>query len=215
VVEVIKIDDQPIAATFFNEVSRLTEFITPNALEVKDLYHHLTDGINTSRDRILACWHWVAADVKYVKAVRAKIWVEGRSSAQSDLWQLPSMAIMTRVGNCANKAFLLASLLRNELPPNDVYCVLGNLHNGVAGGHAWVQLDLDGEQYTMESTMPTAPPLIPIHQAVRYEAVHFFNDMEVHAVEGRTQLVPFAECYSTWLESYLNWAYINRQRMER
>lgn len=208
---VIKIDDQPIAATFFNEVKNLTDFITPDALEVKDLYRQLTAGINSSRERILACWKWVAADVKYVKFVRGRIWIYGRSSVQKDYWQSPSMVIMTRVGNCANKSFLLASLLRNELPSGQVFCTLGNLYNGKPGGHAWVQLNLDDEWYTMESTMPTAPPLVPIAQTKRYEAVHFFNDDNVQAVTGRTQMIPFTNCYSTWLSDYLNWAYIERQ----
>ena len=393
---VIKIDDQPIAATFFGEVNTLTDFITPSALEVQDLYHRLTEGIATNKERVLACWRWVAAEVKYVRFVKGKIWIDGKSSVQDDLWQTPSMIIATRIGNCliegtkiltiengkynirrieelsnfknisvvsynwekgkvefkpilnwfnngtrevinarfnngeiigatpehrffhngneikletalsghanlhnirqilarplwyryeptshgagihplpkhlmieyknpsygrmdgypdlghlklkeilgvtrapvydievsdnhnfmlangtlvhncANKSFLLTSLLRNELPSSEVYCVLGNLHNGKPGGHAWVQLGLDNEQYTMESTMPTAPPLIPISQAVRYEAVHFFNDESVYAVEGRTQLVPFTNCYSTWLSDYLNWAYIERQRRQ-
>jgi hypothetical protein len=110
------------------------------------------------------------------------------------------------------KSFLLTSLLRNELPPEQVYCTLGNLYNGKPGGHAWVSLKLDGQEYFMESTTPTAPPLVPASAATRYEPVHYFNDVSVLAVEGRTQMVPMSHCYSTWLSDYLNWAYIQSQR---
>lgn len=116
------------------------------------------------------------------------------------------------VHNCAVKSFLLASLLRNELPPDHIYVALGNLYNGKAGGHAWVKLILEEGEYYMESTMPTAPPLVPAVAADRYEAVHYFNDEKVFAVEGRTQLVPFTACYSDWLASYLHWAYIEGNR---
>lgn len=211
-VNLVPIDDQPIAAGLWGEGSWLSDFITPDALDVQALHQQITEGINDSKERIIACWKWVASQVKYVKFVKARMWVNGRSSAQNDYWQLPSLTIQTRVGNCAVKSFLLCSLLRNELPAEQVYCTLGNLYNGKPGGHAWLKLNLDDEQFYMESTMPTAPPLVPIAAAKRYEAVHYFNDKSVHAVEGATQVLPYTMCYSTWLSEYLNWAYIENQR---
>ena len=138
--------------------------------------------------------------------------MNGRSSVQRDYWAPPSLTIQTRVGNCAVKSFLLCSLLRNELPADGVYCTLGNLYNGKVGGHAWCTLKLDDGEYVMESTMPTAPPLVPIGAATRYEAVHYFNDKSTYAVDGKTQILPYTLCYSTWLSDYLNWAYIQEQR---
>ena len=52
---IIEIDDQPIDATFFGEVRRLTDWITPGALEVQELFRHLTENITSTRDRITAC----------------------------------------------------------------------------------------------------------------------------------------------------------------
>jgi transglutaminase-like putative cysteine protease len=210
--EIIPIDDQPMAATFFGEVRRLTDFITPDALEVQELHKKLTEGMNNSIDKITACWKWVASQVKYVEFVRGRLWIGNKVSVQNDLWPPPETTIRTRVGNCAVKSFLLASLIRNELPPDQVYCALGNLYNGKPGGHAWVSLNLAGQEYVMESTTPTAPPLVPASMAKRYEAVHYFNDSEVFAVEGKTQMIPMTACYSTWLTDYLNWAYIESQR---
>lgn len=208
----VQIDDQPIAATFFGEGRWLTDFITPDALEVQELYEKLTKGLSNTIDKITACWKFVTSQIQYVKFVQGKLSINGKTSVQNDLWTLPEMTIHTRVANCAVKSFLLTSLIRNILSPDSVYCVLGNLHNGVPGGHAWVGLNLPDGEYVMESTMPTSPTILPVSAAKRYEAVHYFNDAQVFAVEGKTLMTPFAACYSTWLSDYLNWAYIENQR---
>lgn len=210
--KIIVIDDQPMDAAFFGEVRRLTDFITPDALEVQNLYKSLTGGISDTIGRITACWKWVANQVKYVEFVKGKLTINGKTSIQNDLWTLPEITIKTKVANCAVRSFLLTSLLRNELSSDQVYCTLGNLYNGKPGGHSWVTLRLSGEEDIMESTTPTVPPRVPASAADRYEAVHHFNDKIVLAVEGKTQLVPMTYCYSTWLSDYLNWAYIESQK---
>ena len=116
------------------------------------------------------------------------------------------------VHNCANKAFLLASLLRNEFDPGEVHVVLGNLHNGNPGGHAWVQVRLGDRVYIVESTRPDVEALVPATIAERYEAAHFFNDKTAYAIEGRTVMQPFCRCYSTWLKDYLDFAYIKGRK---
>ena len=119
------------------------------------------------------------------------------------------MTIRTKVGNCANKAFLLTSLLRRELLPDQVFCVLGNLNNnGEIGGHAWCQITLDGVDYIMESTRSDIPAMIRRETATRYEAVHLFNDEQTFLIEGTTVMEPFTAAYSPWLKDYLDWAYI-------
>jgi len=210
--KLIPIDDQPMNASFFGEARRLTGFITPDSLEVQSLYNSLTEGIGNSVDRIKACWGWVASQVKYVESVRGRLWIGNKVSVQNDLWSLPETTINTKLGNCAVKSFLLASLIRNELPPDQVYCTLGNLYNGKPGGHAWISLNIEGQEFVMESTTPTAPPMVPASMAKRYEAVHYFNDAEVLAVEGKTQMIPMTACYSSWLTNYLNWVWIESQR---
>lgn len=210
--EPIAIDDQPISATFFGEGRWLSSFVTPNALEVQALHRELTQDIDELEDRIVACWHWVANRVKYTKFVRGKIWVNGHSSVQTDYWQTPSQLIRTQIGNCANKAFLVGALLRNDLPADRVHVVLGNLYNGKPGGHAWVQANLGGIDYIIESTRPDARPLVPAINADRYEAVHLFNDQEIYTIEGKTVMEPFTACFSTWLTDYLDWAYIEGRK---
>jgi len=206
------IDDQPIAATFFGEDKWLTDFVTPDAIDVQELHSQLTKNINTLEERIAALHQWVASQVKYRKFVRGKLTIEGHSSFQDDLWNTPSITSRVKVGNCANKSFLLTSLIRQELSPNEVKCVLGNLYNGKAGGHAWVQVRLHGADYIVEPTHPDVPIFVPVTAAQRYEAVHLFNDQEIYAIEGKTVMEPFTACFSTWLSDYLDWAYIERRK---
>ena len=154
----------------------------------------------------------MASEVKYKQFIKGKIWIEGKSSVQDDLWNMPSVTYHVRVGNCANKAFLLTSLVRQEMPENKVYCVLGNLYNGKPGGHAWVKVILNSADYIMETTRSDVPSLVLAGIADRYEAVHLFNDQTVYAIEGRTVLEPFTACYSTWLKDYLDWSYIEGRK---
>lgn len=205
----VQIDDQPISATFFGEGRWLTDFVTPEALEVQELYDNITDGLNSIEDRILACWEWVADEVRYVPFVRAKLSVNGHSSVQSDYWATPSQVIKTKIGNCANKSFLLASLLRQELSIGQVKVVLGNLYQPKPGGHAWVEVNYNSYPFIMESTRGDMQPMVAPNVADVYEPVIYFNDQNVSAVEGRTLLTPFTAVYADWLRDYLDWIYIN------
>lgn len=203
------IDDQPISATFFGESKWLTEFITPNNLEVMELHDFITRDLVNMPDKISYCWDWVANQVKYKQFISGTLRVENKTFRQNDLWCDPSLTIRTGYGNCANKAFLLTSLLRRDLNEDEVYCVMGNLYNGHAGGHAWVQVNIDGEEFIVEATKTSPPAMVPVQNAPRYEAVHLFND-KVSMATGKTQLIPFSACYSDWLSKYLDWAHIRR-----
>lgn len=208
--QLVPIDDQPMAAGLFGEGHWLTEFITPGNLEVKALFDEITDGIQSPWERIIACWQWVTEKVQYIRFVKAHLWVNGQHSVQGDYWAQPSLTVRVLKGNCATQSFLLSSLLRNILPPEEIFCVLGNLYNGRPGGHSWTEIEWAGKEYILEAT--TQAPLVEKHLADRYETVHAFNDQMVLAVPGRTVLVPFSACYSTWLKDYLNWSYIEGGR---
>ena len=206
------IDDQPISATFFGEGKWLTEFVTPEALEIQKLYKNVTLKAFSPDLKVNNCLRWVAREVEYKEFISGKIWIEGNSSVQHDLWMDPSTTARVKVGNCANKSFLLCSLLRNAFPVEDVHVVLGNLYNGEAGGHAWVKIRLEGRDYICETTRPDVRGPVPAGVASRYEEVHLFNDKEAFAIEGRTVMEPFKSFYSTWLKDYLDWAYIEGRK---
>jgi transglutaminase-like putative cysteine protease len=205
--QTIQIDDQPISAGFYGEGKWLSNYITPDEPDILTLWKEITQGIESQQDRIVAAWDWVANQVRYKPFISATISVEGKVSRQDDFWQTPAMCSRTHVGNCANKAFLLTSLLRNEFGPESVYTVLGNLYNGHPAGHAWVEVVVGGQEYIVEATRNDVPMSIAT-LTDRYEPVHYFNDSKVLAVPGRTVLTPFQACFSSWLKDYLDWNYI-------
>lgn len=208
-------DNQPIAADFWKVGRWLTDFIAPHELEVQNLYEEITKGYQGD-SRLMACWRWVATQVEYHPIINATLSVMGHSSHQKDYWAPPQLTVRTRIGNCAVKSFLLASLLLNALPPEQVYCVLGNLSGGsggpAPGGHAWVIVILNGNEYIMESTRSDVQPLIPAESVTRYEAVHYFNNERTWVVEGKTVMYPITACYSGWLKEYLDWSYIHTKK---
>ena len=210
--QAVEINDQPISAAFFNQGDWLTDFVTPSALEVRTLYEDLTHDIEDTNEKIVALWSWVASEVKYIPFVSGQLRIGNFVSRQDDVWQYPSMVIKTKLGNCANKSFLLTSLLRNMLPETDVYAVLGNLHQPGEGGHAWVEVIQNGEDYILETTRADMTPFTNKVKADIYEDVIYFNDRLTYAIEGRTLLQPFCAVYADWLSDYLNWAYIEARR---
>ncbi len=206
--QAVPMDDQPVSSRFFGEGKWLSEFITPEALEVMTLHERLTKGVDGLEDRIYNCWLHVA-EYRYKQFISGTLRVENKVERQDDLWCDPSLTIRTQIGNCANKAFLLTSLLRRDLDVDHVFCALGNLHdNGSSGGHAWCQVNLGGTDYIVESTRPDVPYLVAADIAKRYELVHLFNDERFYAIEGKTVMEPFSAAYSPWLKDYLDWAYI-------
>ena len=203
--ERVQIDNQPISSTFFGQGKYLTEFITPDNEDIQRLCKNLFSEDDDREIKARKCWWKVAHDIKYVPFVKATLNVEGKISKQPDYWSDPSLTLHTCIGNCANKAFLLTSLLRNVMDEDHVRCVLGNLcQNGHCGGHAWVEVrGIDG-QYIMESTRDDIPAFIPAEGLEMYEPVIYFNDKGVEAVPGRTLLIPFSAVYADWLSDYIN-----------
>jgi len=209
------IDDQAVDPTFFGESRWLTSYITPDEPDIQVIYDRITKGLTTIEDKIEACWDYVAHNIKYRPFVKAAINVGGRVSKQSDYWQLPSQCARTKIGNCANMAFLLTSLLRYGLPEEDINCVFGNLHNnGKIEGHAWVEWSAyDGQDYIIEATRGDVPMVLATTKD-RYEPIHYFNESLVYAIPGRTVMRPFSASYSEWLKDYLSFDYINANRRQ-
>jgi len=212
--QAIQIDDQPISSTFFGQGKWLTEFVTPKNEDVQRLFKQVSAGQNSREEIALAAWQWVANNVRYVPFVKADLVVEGKASKQIDFWADPSLTIHTKVGNCANKSFLLASLLRNLMNENNVNVVFGNLcQRGKCGGHAWVEVQGQNGPLIMESTRNDIPPFIPADGLDIYEPVMYFNDKQVSAIPGRTLLVPFSAVYADWLSDYINMAAVRGGRL--
>ncbi len=211
--DAVPIDNQPISSTFFGQGKWLTDFITPDSPDIQKLCAKLVAGKVTKEEKAVACWSWVAREVKYTPYVRARMEIEGQVSSQEDAWLEPALTSRALVGNCANKSFLLTSLLRNFISESHVGCTLGNLYqNGEPGGHAWVEVQGTDGRYVMETTRDDIPPFNLAANAKIYEPVMYFNDKGVSAIPGRTVLTPFSAVYADWLRDYLDFAYIEGRK---
>lgn len=198
----VLIDDQPIAASLFGEDRWLTDWVTPDSLEIQSQYEKLTEGLTSAWDKALACFNRVL-DIPYTEAVRVRVSVDGKTFTQNDVWLEPGQALKADTHlNCANRAFLLASLLRRDYPANKVWTVFGNLRVNGLGGHAWVLLR-EQQDYILETTSPRIRT--PITNSDAHEGVIYFNDQEVRAVPGLELKQPFSKCWChPFLEDYLD-----------
>ena len=197
-------DDQPIDAGLMHESRFLTSWITPGNLGIQEAYDKLTAGITDRREKIAAVWRFVR-DIPYVPYVKSRVTIGGKTFVQNDVWLSPAQALGSGTKlNCFNKSVLLASLLRQEMPADQVYVCLNNVTYDGIGGHAVVYL-ADGD-YILESTNPgIQSPFMIASGADMYEAVMFFNDEKVLAVPDTKLSQPLGNCHCVkWLENYVN-----------
>jgi len=200
----IPCDDQPInGATLMGENRFLTSWITPNSLEIKEKYRELTTNIISQRDRITALWSYVK-DIPYIQFVPTSTRVAGKVYQQNDTWLDPAQAIKAKRLNCFNKSVLLSSLLRQELPPEQVYVCLNNVEYDGIDGHAVSYLQLD-EHYLLETTNPgIKSPFLLARDMDIYNAVLFFNDKGVYNVPDIALREPLGFCCLPFLCDYVN-----------
>ncbi len=202
-----RVDDQAVLSRPGGNAEWLSSFVTPDNPDVRLLYDKLTAGAGSRDDAIVRCWQHVA-NIPYVENVRSRLTVEGRSYEQTDTWLYPSEIIrLAPKANCANKSFLLTSLLRNLLPASQVHCVLGHIALDGIGAHAWVQISDGGEPYILEATTPKLEKaLVPARLADAYDVIMRFNDAAVEAVtpQGPNVLAErFGFCAQPFLSEYL------------
>ena len=199
-------DNQPIDARFGDSVW-LTSFITPGNPDVRLKYLEITDGITLTNDKIEAIWRYVA-EFKYKPVISSTLSTPDRKFRQEDTWFFPAEAMLINNLNCANRAFLLTSLVKNELPVRgQVYCVMGVLSNNRVGNHAWVQAQIDGRIYILEATITDkARAIIPVDCLDIYKGQVYFDEETVYTtgdvdvatvINTRFELkdIPFLENY--------------------
>ena len=177
-------DNQPIDARFGDSVW-LTSYIAPDNPDVRLKYLELTEGIFSSKDKIDALWRYVA-EFKYKPTISSTLTTPGRRLQQNDTWFFPAEAMLLENLNCANRAFLLTSLLKNELSARgQVYCVMGVLSNNNVGNHAWVEAQIEGRMYILEATITDkARAIIPVACLDIYHGEVYFDEEEVYTVSG-------------------------------
>lgn len=185
-------DNQPIDSRF-GDALWLTDLITPNNPDVLLKYQEVTSGIPNAKDKIIALWQYVSR-LPYRETIKAKLSAGGKTVSQKDTWFYPAETVWVRQSNCANKSFLLTSLLKNILPDSgQVYCTLGYVHLENTGAHAWVTLDNVGDTFIIETTQPNLPnPFIRAVSAKAYEDIVYFDDKSVYTIRNSNQEIAMA-----------------------
>jgi len=197
-------DDQPVnKATLTLENRYLSSWVTPNSLEIQEAYKRLANGISGRRERITALWNYVK-NIPYTQFVKSRISVDGRTFEQPDTWLDPAQAMQVSHLNCFNKSVLLASLLRQELSPDQAYVCLNNVNVNGIDGHAVTYLRLD-KDYILETTnADIRDPFMLASDGDIYEAVVFFNDAGVSYIPDTQLREPLGLCCIRWLKDYIN-----------
>jgi hypothetical protein len=204
----VKADDQPIESRF-GEAVWLTDFITPENPDVVLKYQELTKGHTSVPDKTVALWEYVSR-LPYKQEIWSTLRVDGRTMTQKDTWFYPAEVMQVRKSNCVNKTFLMTSLLKNVLPKEgDVYGVMGYVTMDGIGGHAWVQVNIGGQDYIIETTQPNLPAaFIPLEKADVYDSKLYFSDKTVYTVDRSISVAEilnahFGLCAVEFLRLYL------------
>lgn len=201
----LKSADNQAVSSRFGEAIWITDLITPDNPDVMLLYNKLTEGLPSQMDKVIACWRYVA-EIPYRESISTKLIVQGKSYTDKDTWLYPAEVIrLAPVANCANKAFLLTSLLRNELPESSVRCALGHITLDSIGAHAWVTVLLPNGNFILETTVDQLDrALLPLDKADAYDPVIYFNDGGVFTTtDGDILNEHFGFCAVPWLKDYI------------
>jgi hypothetical protein len=204
ILEAIPCDDQPIdGATLMGNTKPLTSWVDTDSPEIQEEHRQLTEGIPTQKERISVLWNFVK-NIPYTRFVKTRISVDGRTFIQPDTWLEPAQALLVGKLNCFNKSTLLASLLCQELPSEQVWVCLNNVNVDGIDGHAVTYLRL-GDDYILETTNPgIKSPFMPASSGQIYEGVVWFNDKDVFCIPGPQLRQPLGTCCIRWLEDYVN-----------
>jgi transglutaminase-like putative cysteine protease len=134
----------------------IKELVQPDDPEVKQVASVLME----SDDFVRACHEFVNSFTTYRREI-------------GDYWTTPAEILQARAGDCDDKAILLVSLLRNKIPPDQVFCAFGHWGKTTKkDGHMWVVMDSGGpEDRIIEAT---AGPADPVRGNYYLEAI--FND---------------------------------------
>ena len=109
--------------------------------------------------------------------------------------RLPETTLKLRKGNCVSMSSLLASILRNRLPPDRVFMVVGEARFDGIGGHAWVECQRqNGYWYLLESTNPPNGWIPVDSMRSIYEPFALFNDKLYNCYSDEICRVSVSSC---------------------
>jgi len=156
-------EDLKANVRYDNEYHSIRELVQPDYWDVRDVARVLIEA----PDFIAATQEFVDRFTTYQREL-------------GDYWAIPGEMMAARAGDCDDKAILLCSILRNYLPPNEVYCAVGLwTQGGKTDGHMWVITKGEGGQDRIVEA--TAHPSKPVRGKYTLEAI--FNDQYTFATD--------------------------------
>ncbi len=192
-----------VCKRFAGEQHDIRDFVTPDQVEIRGLYEHLRQ--DNPYDTVIMCWRYLNQYVEYPtnplgqSVDKQRLTTFGGAHVYEqppDYWQFPyettarvrdaaKKGIKTH-GDCADVSFVLASVLRNELGPNEVHACIGTyILNGRPCGHAWVKLRIDMNFYYADATHDFGKPL----NFDLYEEYVLFNDVQCNVEKDVSKLL--------------------------
>jgi hypothetical protein len=163
---------------FGAELHHLSEFVTPDQVMVQSTFQEIA-AVLPEDAAVLACWEFVHENVHYPMTFFGKptdfhqmqalytICSSVRLSLtnSTDFFKFPCETLgwldqKGRMwGDCEDSSALLASLLLNFLPAEQVHVAIG-YYEGIYA-HAWVEVQHLGQPYILEATRKRPLPLSP------------------------------------------------------
>ena len=147
-----------------------TDFVNPES--VADIAASLP---STEDDFILSAWDYVAGNIQYQGYSSNLYFVNDAIKCTG--CRIPDSTLKSGKGNCVSMSSVLASILRNRLPPERVFMVVGQMSLDGIGGHAWVNCQRRDERwYLLESTNPPKGWVPMEAVSYIYKPFAYFND---------------------------------------
>ncbi len=113
-------------------------------------------AVSGSKEAVLALWRQVADRCTYEH--------DQTNFNESEVWKLSDDTWREKMGDCEDTSILLVDALITA--GFNARVAIG--WNGNIGQHAWVVVDIEGEQFVIESTIqenPTLEDMVPVHEA--------------------------------------------------
>lgn len=124
---------------------------------------------------ILSTWKYVTDNIQYQGYSSNLHFVNDIIKCSG--CRVPEATLKAGRGNCVSMSSVLASILRNRLPPERVFMAVGEMRLDGVGGHAWCQVQRrNGRWYLLESTSPPKG-WVPVDTvSYIYEPFALYND---------------------------------------
>lgn len=147
---------------------------------------------------IMSAWDYVASTIQY-QGYSSKLYFVD-SSIRCLGCQIPEVTLKEGRGNCVSMSSLLASILRNRLPPERVFMCIGETNFDGIGGHAWdIVQRRNGQWYLLESTRQPTQWMPASLYGTMYQPFTYLNDHLLYCMNPQICKIKSCNCQEIML----------------